>query len=128
MSRKKSEPVFYNVLVSYLGTWLVAGCVYTLHLYRTSFGMYQAELRIVRPDGELQIAVAPRFYDDDLQAMNGEMEYITQYVVGLGIDLETVFTIHRGGERPKEPLPTDNDFEAAAWYCAGRILEKAMGS
>ncbi|MDM0002217.1 hypothetical protein QTI24_26670 [Variovorax sp. J22P240] len=94
MAKSKPEE---RTLVAYLGAYMAAGIVYTLHLYRLPIGLYESELRFTRSDGYMAGAIAPRFYDSDLQAANGERRLLQDYLTkGMGSLPEDILTLHYG--------------------------------
>ncbi|RYH67710.1 MAG: hypothetical protein EON54_03845 [Alcaligenaceae bacterium] len=118
---KPSNPM-ERVLVRFLGSWLLDETIYSLSLYRFPWGMYQADLYILHPDGSLNMYTAPRFYDSDEIAIEQEGLYLAGYVQAMGHDpMKAIRLQDSSGAGPMETA----DIEA--WFLTRRVLEKASG-
>lgn len=132
MMRSKSPHPFERIFVAFLGSWLLEETIYSLSLYRFPWGMFQADLYILHPDGALNMYVAPRFYKDDDDAIEHEGELLAGYVKTLGYDPEKAIRLQETSYVPPAILPAPAEpsssvVEMEAWFLTRRALEKAAG-
>lgn len=127
MTPSKPHP-FERIPVAYLGSYMAGGIIYTLTLTKVPMGLYYSELQFVRCDGYIAGASAPRFYDSDLQACNGERVLLYDFLMKAhDCKPEDVVTLHYGDYKVDEYVTVNVDPEYQSlekWSVA--VADKAI--